>query len=120
MTALAFSLYENKGVYALVLGSGVSRAAQIPTGWEVTLDLVRRVAALKGITDQPDWAAWHKEQFGKAPSYSELLDQLSTTPDERRSILNGFIEPTAERKDSGYLTEAIKNIDRLAAQLRHW
>jgi hypothetical protein len=36
-TALAFSLFENKGVYALLLGSGLSRAAQIPTGWEITL-----------------------------------------------------------------------------------
>ena len=26
----------------------VSRAADIPTGWEITLDLVRRVAALDG------------------------------------------------------------------------
>jgi hypothetical protein len=75
LTSLAFSLYENKGVYALLLGSGVSRAAQIPTGWEITLDLVRRVAALQGIPEQPDWAAWHKENFGKEPSYSELLDQ---------------------------------------------
>lgn len=33
-------------------------------------------------------------RFGKAPSYSELLDNLSTTPDERRSILHSYIEPT--------------------------
>jgi SIR2-like domain len=96
LTALAFSLYENKGVYALLLGSGVSRDAQIPTGWEITLDLVRRFAALQGVTDQPDWASWHKEQFDKEPSYSELLDQLSATPDERRSILHSYIEPTAD------------------------
>lgn len=32
------------GTYALLLGSGVSRAAGIPTGWEVTLDLVRKAA----------------------------------------------------------------------------
>jgi hypothetical protein len=35
-TALAFSLFENKGVHALLLGSGLSSAAQIPTGWEIT------------------------------------------------------------------------------------
>jgi hypothetical protein len=38
---LAFSLYENKGVFAVLLGSGLSRAAEIPTGWEITLDLIR-------------------------------------------------------------------------------
>ena len=32
-TALAFSMQENKGVYANLLGSGVSHAAQVPTGW---------------------------------------------------------------------------------------
>jgi hypothetical protein len=31
-TSLAFSVYGNKGVYALLLGSGVSRAAGVPTG----------------------------------------------------------------------------------------
>lgn len=62
---LAFSVYENRGVYALLLGSGVSRAAQIPTGWEITLDLVRRVAALEGVTDQPDWSGWHKGASGR-------------------------------------------------------
>src|SRR5215212_1143383 len=96
LTSLAFSLYENRGIYALLIGSGVSRAAQIPTGWEITLDLVRRVAALQGVMDQPDWSAWHRDAYGKDPSYSELLDQLSTTPDERRSILHNYIEPTAE------------------------
>ena len=43
-TALAFSVFENRGVFALLIGSGVSRTAQIPTGWEVVLDLTRRVA----------------------------------------------------------------------------
>ena len=37
LTQLSFSVYENKGVFALLLGSGISRAADIPTGWEITL-----------------------------------------------------------------------------------
>ncbi len=92
--SLAFSVYENPGVYALLIGSGVSRAAQIPTGWEVTLDLVKRVAALQGVDEQTDWAEWHRTNYGKDPSYSDLLDQLAQTPDERRSILHSYIEPT--------------------------
>jgi SIR2-like domain len=95
-TALAFSLFENKGVYALIIGSGVSRAAQIPTGWEITLDLVRRLAALEGIKDQADWAFWHRERFGTEPSYSNILDQLAQTADERRSILHSYIEPSTD------------------------
>jgi len=96
MTALTFSLFENKGIYTLLLGSGLSRAAQIPTGWEITLDLARRVAAIEGVTEQGDWAAWHQERFGEAPDYSKLLDSLSVTPSERRAILHGYIEPAGE------------------------
>jgi SIR2-like domain len=104
LTALAFSIYENKGVYCLLLGSGVSRPAEIPTGWEVTLDLVRRVAALQGVTDEPDWASWHKATFGAEPKYSELLDQLASTPDERRSVLHSYIEPNADDIAAGRKT----------------
>ena len=101
MTALAFSMFENKGVYALLLGSGLSRAAQIPTGWEITLDLTRRVGALEGAGTQADWAAWHQARFGEAPSYSKLLDALSSTPTERRSILHGYIEPSDTDLETG-------------------
>ena len=46
LTQLAFSVYENKGVYAVLLGSGLSRSAEIPTGWEITLDLTASTRAL--------------------------------------------------------------------------
>lgn len=113
--SLAFSIYENPGVYCILLGSGVSRAAEIPTGWEITLDLVRRVAALEGVTDQTDWAAWYKRVRGSEPGYSDLLDQLSATPDERRSILHSYIEPTPEELESGKKvpTKAHRAIARL-------
>lgn len=101
LTRLAFAIYGNPGVYALLLGSGLSRAAGIRTGWEITLDLVRRVALAQGEADQPDWAAWHKTEFGSVPSYSDLIAQLGPTQDERRSILNGYIEPTDEDLQQG-------------------
>lgn len=115
MTALTFSLFENKGVYALLLGSGLSRAAQIPTGWEITLDLARRVAAIEGVAEQSDWAAWHQERFGEAPDYSKLLDTLSVTPSERRSILHGYIEPAGEdfETEARQPTKAHRAIARL-------
>lgn len=36
---LAFSLEASPGVYALLLGSGLSRDAGIPAGWDIVLDL---------------------------------------------------------------------------------
>lgn len=101
VTRLAFSMYENKGVYALLLGSGLSRSAQIPTGWEITLDLVRRVAAAQGIEPQADWAAWHREKSGNEPNYSDLLAEIAGSPDERRAILHSYIESQAGEDDSG-------------------
>src|SRR5262249_43660884 len=83
LTQLAFALFENKGVFAVLLGSGLSRAAEIPTGWEITLDLIRRVARAQGTEQQPDWAKWYHETTGQAPNYSTLLEELAGSPDER-------------------------------------
>ena len=54
------------------------------------------MAALEGTTGQPDWAKWYAEKYGVEANYSALLDQLASTPDERRSILHSYIEPTDE------------------------
>ena len=40
VATLALSLASNPGAYVLLLGSGVSRAAGIPTGWEVVEALI--------------------------------------------------------------------------------
>ncbi len=95
ITKLSFSIYENKGVYALLLGSGISRSAGIPTGWEITLDLIKRVAQANGVTDVTNWEAWYKETKQQDPSYSNILEELASTSSERRSILNTYIEPIA-------------------------
>lgn len=114
-TRIAFSMVENPGVYALLLGSGLSRAASIPTGWDITLDLIRRLAAAEGVEGRRDWREWHIDRFGTEPSYSVLLDTLSVTPAERRSILHHYIEPTTEDLDHGRRTptKAHKAIARL-------
>ena len=50
LTGLAFALQSQPGVYAVLLGSGVSRTAQIPTGWGITTELIHRLAAAEGAT----------------------------------------------------------------------
>jgi hypothetical protein len=100
-TQLAFSVYESKGVYAVLLGSGLSRAASIPTGWEITIDLVRRVGLAQGASDQADWAKWYCEQIGAEPNYSSLLEELASSQEERRSILHSYIEPSVQDREEG-------------------
>jgi len=101
MTGLAFSMHENKGVFAVLLGSGISKAAAIPTGWEITLDLVRRVASAQGVESQLDWGKWYYEKTSKHPNYSTLLEEIASTPEERRAILHRYIEPSDDERLEG-------------------
>jgi len=98
--SLAFSVQANPGVFSVLLGSGVSRSARIPTGWEITLDLVRKLASVAGEACEPDPAAWYRNKYDKEPDYSALLDALARTPAERQQLLRGYLEATeAERAD---------------------
>jgi SIR2-like domain len=110
--ALALSLHHNPGVYALLVGSGLSRAAGIPTGWEITLDLIKRLGAAQGITNEANWETWFQAKYQKAPSYSEVLDALGASAAERRSILHGYIEPKNE-DDARRPTKAHRSIAKL-------
>jgi hypothetical protein len=111
-------MHSAKGVYALLLGSGVSRAASVPTGWDVTLDLVRRVAKLAGEDPGADPAAWYQARYGAAPDYSRLLDTIAPAPAERRQVLHGYFEPTEDEREQGLKqpTAAHRAIARLVAK----
>ena len=116
--SLAFSMQSNRGVYALLLGSGVSRAAEIPTGWDITLDLVRKLAGSCGEECEPDPEHWFLKKYGQAPDYSQLLDQLTRTPTERQQLLRPYIEANEQEREEGKKqpTVAHRAIAQLAAQ----
>ena len=116
--SLAFSMQSNRGVYALLLGSGVSRAAEIPTGWDITLDLVRKLACSVGEECKPDPEQWFLEKYGQAPDYSELLDQLTRTPTERQQLLRPYLEADEQEREEGKKqpTAAHRSIAQLVAQ----
>lgn len=48
LTTISFSIYSNKGVYALLLGAGISRPSGIPAGWDIVIALIRKLAAQLG------------------------------------------------------------------------
>lgn len=115
--SLAFSVRSGPGTYAVLLGSGVSRAAGVPTGWEVTLNLVRKLAELQGeAADDP--VAWYKERFQQEPSYSEVVNELAPTQDERRALLQGYFEPNEQDREEGRKepTAAHRAIARLCSK----
>jgi hypothetical protein len=98
LVSLAFSVSSNPGVYALLLGSGVSRSAGIPTGWEIVQDLIRKMALLQGEESVADPGQWYKATYGIEPDYSGLLDQLAKTSDERSQILRAYFEPRTKKR----------------------
>ena len=51
LTTLAFSIYSNKGAYALLLGAGISKASGLPSGWDIVTDLLKKLAAQNHVSD---------------------------------------------------------------------
>lgn len=111
MVALATGVHACPGVYALLLGSGVSTAAGIPTGWRVVVDLVRRAAAANCTGDESaveaarDPEAWWAEHGDGEPlGYSNLLGSLAATSAARQALLAGYFEPSEEEREEGSKT----------------
>ena len=104
LTTLAFSLYSNKGAYAVLLGSGISRSAQIPSAWEVENVLIERLAATQSVNGEKNWHQWYETKYGKKADYSTLLDELVTTKTERVGLMRGFFEPSETDKEMGWKT----------------
>lgn len=116
LISLAFSMQSNKGAYALLLGSGVSRSSRIPTGWEIVLELIRKVAVLSEEQCEPDPAAWYAAKFGEQPDYGKLLDMVAKTPSERQQLLRAYFEPSADEQGQGVKmpTKAHRAVAKLA------
>lgn len=98
---IAHLMSTSPGVYAILLGSGVSRGAGIPTGWDITVDLINRLARLRGEEPAPTPEDWYRAITGAEPAYSEIVELLAPKGDERRSLLNGYFEPNAEEREQG-------------------
>lgn len=112
LVMLATGMHAQPGVYALLLGSGVSSAAGIPTGWGVVKELVRRAAAAQDPDDpsagaravETDAAVelwWEQHGDGQPLGYSNVIGSLAPTPAARRALLAGFFEPSEEDAGAG-------------------
>lgn len=77
-------MHAQPGVYAVLLGSGVSTGAGMPTGWGVVKELVRRLAVAEHPDDPASLAAaqadpeqWWRGNHGGDLGYSSLLEALA-------------------------------------------
>lgn len=102
LTTLAFSMYSNRGAYVLLLGSGISCAAHIPSGWKVEEELIQQLALTQGVAEADDWHQWYEATYDEPASYSALLDALVKTSTERVQLMRPFFEPTDKEKELGW------------------
>ncbi|MFD5519614.1 SIR2 family protein [Streptomyces sp. NPDC127066] len=99
-TALALNVHASPGVYALLLGSGISLTSGVKTGWGIVEDLVSRVAAMQE-PDAPDAAekavadpaGWWAQYYDDALGYSGLLGAVAPTAAARQAQLARYFQP---------------------------
>ena len=83
--SLAFSMQAQHRLYALLLGSGISKTAIVPTGWDVVLDFIGKLAAMEG--DEPkDPYQWYRTHYEAEPDYLELLERFAPAPADRQQL----------------------------------
>jgi hypothetical protein len=88
-------MYENKGAFALVLGSGLSRPAGILSGWDIGQDMIRKAMTVAGVSEgNPD--EWFQAEFGVPPTYSNILKHMVPREGERAGALRAYIEPSGD------------------------
>lgn len=96
IVSLSVALAEAPGTCAFFLGSGVSRDAGVPTGWEVMRDGLRRLHQLETTSAEPledhELDAWLVETGRDSITYSELLELIAPDQAVRREYLAGLFE----------------------------
>lgn len=118
LLALSFNLHSERGTYALLLGSGVSRSAGVPTGWEVTLDLISKLAHLRKASTDGDPASWYKAKYRREANYSEVLAAIAPTTAAQQQLLKGYFEPSEQEREQGLKrpTDAHRAIAKLVVR----
>lgn len=93
--SLATALHAAPGVYAVLVGSGMSSAADIPTGWQVVQNLIRKIALAEGVdpaTVEEDPEQWWAAEGRPEPRYDTLLAALAPTDSARQALLRRYFE----------------------------
>jgi len=118
--ALASTL-QATSTTAVLLGSGVSITAGVPTGWQVMRDLIRRIASASGETID-DRAATPEEWWAQSgrgePRYDEILEALAPTDPDRRHLLRRYFDADPRTGVAYHPAETHRVIAELAARGR--
>lgn len=105
---MGLAIQSSKNAFALLLGSGISKAAGIPTGIALVSALLER-ALLAGNVDYDDPVAWYEETTGNTIAFEGVLEHLSLEGAALRGVLRPFFERTEEEDDE---SDALKTPTR--------
>ena len=94
--ALATSMYASPGLYAVLLGAGMSLSAGQMGAWDILCDLITKVAkshgdVLDNLQESPE--EWWTRTTGEEPRYEAVLERLGPTPGARQQLLQSYFEP---------------------------
>nr|WP_011113221.1 SIR2 family protein [Streptomyces rochei]BAC76597.1 hypothetical protein [Streptomyces rochei]BAK19913.1 hypothetical protein [Streptomyces rochei] len=118
--AMALNVHSSPGVYALLLGAGISIASGVKTGWGVVEDIVGKVAAVRD-PDNPgaraeaaaDPEKWWEANTSEPLGYSALLAAAAPMPASRQAMLAEYFEPAEGQEGSKGPTAAHRAIAQL-------
>lgn len=110
---MALALVGRPKAYALLLGSGLSTAASIPTGWEIVRRLIGDLAVAAGDTAPDDPERWYLDRFGEDATYASVVERCARSADDRHALIGRFLDGDGD--EPAIPTEAHKNIARLVA-----
>ena len=105
---LSVYLHRRKGTYAVLIAAGVSKAAGMPSGWDVAYELTAQLAASAGHPNDPNTPEgkvaleqWYKSTHGDKWSYSTVVALVACTQALQRNTLEKFFVPTDDERIQG-------------------
>ena len=107
LTQLAYAIQAKPGGYIALLGSGASRAAGVPTAWEVVEQLIRRLPEAQAGGEITNPVVWYRERYGDDVRFASLLETLAPHSTDRANILRSVVGDPSP-------TEAHESLARLA------
>ncbi|GEM49462.1 SIR2 family protein [Deinococcus cellulosilyticus] len=121
LNELAISMHHNPGVYAVLLGAGISVTARVPSAWDIVRDQIRKKAHLENVNPIPEGNAldqWYRDTYGVEADYSTIIEEAEPTIAGQRALLQRYFEPTEEDREQGHKqpTDAHHAIARLAKE----
>lgn len=96
---IAYAMQASPKRYALLLGSGISVAAGLPTASDVSGNMILAVARgrgekVEGGRDNEVCLAWFKDTFGEPATFQRLMQELGISEGNRKDGLKKFIYET--------------------------